>query len=63
MRDDYDLETEDVHSPRIEDCEPMRMASLHFVDCAKNNLTKPSVVGGRRSPAKNMVSDLMYTLC
>ena len=30
MGDDPNPETEDVHSSRIEDREPMRMASLHF---------------------------------
>ena len=29
MGDDPYPEIEDVHSPRTEDCEPMRMASLH----------------------------------
>ena len=31
--DDPSPETEYVHSSRIEDCEPMRMASLHVLDC------------------------------
>ena len=35
MRDDPYPEVEDVRSSRIEDCEPMRMASLHFLDASK----------------------------
>ena len=30
MGDDPNPEAEDVHSFRIEDCEPMRVASLYF---------------------------------
>ena len=40
MGDDPDTETEDVHSSRIEDCEPMRMASLHFFRSLPNQFEK-----------------------
>ena len=50
-------ETEYVHSCRIEDCEPMGMASLHCLDCVQTSLrrnkfgwrkTKPSQKHGLR---------------
>ena len=40
MGDDSNAETEDVHSSRIEDCEAMRMASLHFCRLRTNQFEK-----------------------
>ena len=40
MGDDPNPEAEDVHSSRIEDCESMRMASLHFCRFRPNQLEK-----------------------
>ena len=53
-------EIEDAHSSRIEDCEPMRMASLHFLKISSNSIREgSSLAGGRPSPARNKVSDLI----
>ena len=40
MGGDANPETEDVYSSRIEDCEPMRMASLHFCRLRPNQFEK-----------------------
>ena len=40
MGDDSNPETEDVHSSRIEDCEPMRMVLLHFCRLRPNQFEK-----------------------
>ena len=40
MGNDPYPEIEDVHSSRIEDCEPMPMASLHFYDYIQTTLRR-----------------------
>ena len=40
MGDDPNPEIEDVHSSRIEDFEPMRMALLHFCRLRPNQFEK-----------------------
>ena len=40
MGDDPNPETEDVHSSRIEDCELVRMASLHVFRLRPNRFEK-----------------------
>ena len=40
MGDDPNPETEEVHSPSIEDCESMRKASLHFRGLRPNQFEK-----------------------
>ena len=40
MGDDPNPEAEDVHSSRIEDCEPMRMDSVHFRRLRPNQFEK-----------------------
>ena len=64
MGDDPNPETEDVHSSRIEDCEPMRMASLHFCRLRPNQFErhKASLKEDLDQPETGYPTDLMYTL-
>ena len=51
MGDDPKPEIDDVHSSRIEDCEPMRMASLQFVDGVQTSLRKNKLGWRKTKPS------------
>ena len=52
MGDNPKPEIEDLHSSRIEDCDAMRMASLHFVDGVQANLRKNKLGWRKTKPSQ-----------
>ena len=53
MGDDTNPDTEDVHSSRIEDCDTMRMASLHFfADYVQTSLRRTKLGWRKAKPSQ-----------